>query len=409
MIRNRLILILLISLFAGSSFVVGSVPEERRSLAENREINNVIESTENESTDDSNWPTYQHDFQRTGYTDEEGPVSNKTMWVRNIGISTAPVIWNGRIYFGTWFNRLYCLDAMSGEEIWNFTVGDHIWSTPTVWGGRVYFGCEDRNLYCLDAMSGEKIWNRTFPNVIGTSVAIWNNKIYVYVLERTLYCLDADSGEELWKFNGIALSEWASPAVYGGYVIFCSDMVYCLDAESGRMIWSYGIDGGTRATATIYDGKVYIGGDGWKFYCLNLTDGKVIWWKDLENVVIFPPAVHDNKVYVLLYYLHCYNASNGEEIWSCEALDGAAPSLSSNGYVYYINARDGKIVCVDSEDGKKVWSYDCESPYIGYVSIWDGKLYAASSVGVLYCFGNLKPIANFSYEPAQVKSGEEIR
>ncbi|MCD6383910.1 MAG: PKD domain-containing protein, partial [Thermoplasmata archaeon] len=86
------------------------------------------------------------------------------------------------------------------------------------------------------------------------------------------------------------------------------------------------------------------------------------------------------------------------------------PYLSSNGYVYYSNVRDRKFVCVDSENGKKVWEYSGGPMHKVYGSIWDGKLYmGVLETGMLYCFGNLKPIANFSYEPAQVKSGEEIR
>ena len=69
------------------------------------------------------WPMFRHDTTHTGYSSSLAPEK--------------------------------------GEVLWSYTTGDHVFSSPAVVGGRVYVGSFDDKVYCLDAVTGAHVWNYT--------------------------------------------------------------------------------------------------------------------------------------------------------------------------------------------------------------------------------------------------------
>ncbi len=94
------------------------------------------------------------------------------------------------VYFGSWNNTIYALDAETGKEKWTFLTGDRILSSPVIADGLVCVGCMDGHFYCLDAYKGNLLGDFKLGKVVG-SPAISNGYVFVPV-ESTLYCL----GEE---------------------------------------------------------------------------------------------------------------------------------------------------------------------------------------------------------------------
>jgi outer membrane protein assembly factor BamB len=62
------------------------------------------------------------------------------------------------VYFGSFDNHLYAVDAETGQEKWRFTSGGEETSSPSVAGGVVYFGSHDQHLYAVDIHTGEEKW-----------------------------------------------------------------------------------------------------------------------------------------------------------------------------------------------------------------------------------------------------------
>ncbi len=68
------------------------------------------------------------------------------------------------------------------------------------------------------------------------------------------------------------------------------DIVYCFDAATGRKLWQHayanpllprGYEGGTSATPTVAEGRVYTLSKHGHVFCLDAASGDVIWHKDL--------------------------------------------------------------------------------------------------------------------------------
>lgn len=90
----------------------------------------------------------------------------------------APVAWNGNVYVGSDDGFMYCLEAATGKLVWKFkavpsnrrVLGNRqlisTWPVrggPVIQDGKIYFAAgiwpfEGVFIYCLDALSGKEIW-----------------------------------------------------------------------------------------------------------------------------------------------------------------------------------------------------------------------------------------------------------
>jgi outer membrane protein assembly factor BamB len=97
-----------------------------------------------------------------------------------------------RVYFGSWNNTVYCLDADTGSEVWSCLTGDKIISSPAVADGMVYLGCMDGHFYYFDS-DGNVLGDFKLGKVIG-SPSISNGYVFVPAGSK-LYCLGEKAQE----------------------------------------------------------------------------------------------------------------------------------------------------------------------------------------------------------------------
>ena len=133
--------------------------------------------------------------------DPDAPQDDRPEYMGNRTVSPSnttgmPVIVDGRVYFGSggdvWWGKnavsLFCIEPADGTEgsltaddclVWRHPMQRHSMSTPSVADGLVYITDEGRNLYCLDAMTGEEIWRYRFRDGLWSSALVADGKVYV--------------------------------------------------------------------------------------------------------------------------------------------------------------------------------------------------------------------------------------
>ncbi|NPV03097.1 MAG: PQQ-binding-like beta-propeller repeat protein, partial [Brevinematales bacterium] len=96
----------------------------------------------------------------------------KTLWTIETGdyVFSSLCVWDNKVYFGSYVNKLYCADALTGETLWTIETGNCVRSSPCVWDNRVYFGSDDNKLYCADTGSKEK--GAAYPSISGMDTMI---------------------------------------------------------------------------------------------------------------------------------------------------------------------------------------------------------------------------------------------
>ncbi len=112
------------------------------------------------TVDDSDWPTYRHDAERSGCTQAPVTAVLRRRWKVEVGRRlTAPTVAEGKVFVASVDEHMVCaMDADSGQSIWHFTAGARVDSPPTINQGRAIFGCRDGYVYSLRASDGELAW-----------------------------------------------------------------------------------------------------------------------------------------------------------------------------------------------------------------------------------------------------------
>lgn len=170
--------------------------------------------------------------------------------------STSPAVVDGYVYVGG--THLYCLNANSGTLGWSFSA--NVACAPTVYEGKVYFSSRDKNAYCLDASTGNKIWEKpviTSELYTTTSPAVANGLVY---FGSWVQCLNASNGARIWRYGTGDIYAASGPTVAGQYAYFCGNdgNTYCVKASSGEYVWkSEGSFGGSPVAV---NGVLYIAG-----------------------------------------------------------------------------------------------------------------------------------------------------
>lgn len=224
-------------------------------------------------------------------------------------VISSPVIADDSVYIGSCDNKLYSIDASTGEIIWIYETDDSINSTPLVTKGKVMFLSYDGFFYCLNQSDGMLIWKfktegestfnvkdyyngefkPDFWDFYLSSAVVMDDIVYFGSSDSNIYALDIESGEKIWNYKTDG-SVHSSPAIYNNSLVVGSwdSKVYCLDALTGTENWVYetGKDIetyiwlGIQASPSIDDGIVYIGSRDAKFYAFNIKTGDTLWVKD---------------------------------------------------------------------------------------------------------------------------------
>ncbi|MEO8496569.1 MAG: PQQ-binding-like beta-propeller repeat protein, partial [Planctomycetota bacterium] len=134
------------------------------------------------------WPTYMHDNERSGVTDEAvtlplhkgweyrshlppapawPPPANQDFWHNKFGLPARVtydramhVVSDGqRVYFGSSSeDQVFALSLATGERLWSFFAEGPVRLAPTIADGKIYFGADDGCAYCLNATDGTLVW-----------------------------------------------------------------------------------------------------------------------------------------------------------------------------------------------------------------------------------------------------------
>jgi alcohol dehydrogenase (cytochrome c) len=130
----------------------------------------------------ANWPSYNGDYTGRRYSSlNQVTPSNveqlRAQWAfhapKSDSLQVTPVVVNG-IMFVTVANDAYALDARTGRAIWHYArpitegliddASSHHNRGVGVWGRRIFMNTDNAHLLCLDARSGNLLWDVAYAD-----------------------------------------------------------------------------------------------------------------------------------------------------------------------------------------------------------------------------------------------------
>ena len=196
----------------------------------------------------ADWPTYQHDYARTGVAGESLLTPFTSAWVHRSRHAPRPA-WRGEAKWDG-YNKVY---DMKSRQIFDYAYH------PVIADGLLYYGSSaDDKVYCLDAATGEQRWTVFTEGPVRLGPTIAEGRVYVVSDDGHAYCLDAKSGTLIWKTrlgprdyripgNARIISRW--PLRTG--IVVIGDLAYCaagmfptegvlitaIEAGTGKIQW----------------------------------------------------------------------------------------------------------------------------------------------------------------------------
>lgn len=159
--------------------------------------------------------------------------------------------------------RLLCLDARTGEELWkieskadyniSYACGPRV--TPTVADGKVYSLGAEGDLLCARVDDGAIVWRKNLPREYKCETPWWGFCGHPLIDGQKLICLvggagsiavafDKDTGTELWRALSASDPGYCPPSIIEAsgkrqLIIWHADGLNGLDPETGEVHWSH--------------------------------------------------------------------------------------------------------------------------------------------------------------------------
>jgi outer membrane protein assembly factor BamB len=278
--------------------------------------------------------------------------------------------------------RLFCVDATSGEEIWQVRVSDPVERLPptdprsrwdvfgsdvTVAEGALFLGTHDGRLVALKPDDGALLWEYSAGGSVLAAPTVASGRVYFGSFDGHVHALDGATGKPLWKRDtkGAVVS---TPAL-AGEVLVVGNRSYDLlglNVRTGEPVWTeYIWFSWVESSAKVEDSVAYVGSsDAAAAFAFEASTGKRLWRTDVHGWAWGQPALTDARVFVGTAALRGYSG----------------------------DAHRGGVFALDRRTGKPTWRWVAEPPeegvwgFPGSPAAGDGRVFVSGLEGRVLAF-----------------------
>ncbi|MBU7045362.1 MAG: PQQ-binding-like beta-propeller repeat protein, partial [Theionarchaea archaeon] len=193
--------------------------------------------------------------------------------------------------------RIMCLDAETGNIVWEFYLDDSASFSPAYFEGRVYTNDGSNHIYCLDVQTGDLVWKRKIEWNNSSHLSLDGERIYVGT-SGGIICLKSETGKIVWRFE--CDNKVSEPPAVAYNKVFAGDrkgILYCLNAETGELIWKMETESTISSPIIVADKKVAFGTDNGTLYLVKAESGKICESLDFDSGIT-GLALSDGKLFI---------------------------------------------------------------------------------------------------------------
>lgn len=259
-------------------------------------------------------------------------------------------------------------ESVKIKKLWSVGIGNGQGDglhrlTPAISGNRIYAASNDGNVRALERDRGKTLWKTNLDTALSGGVGVYEDALLLGSSEGFVLKLDATTGNQQWSTQ--LQGEVLAPPQSNGRVVIAQTYdgkLQGLDFNSGELLWTYDSNVPvltTRGTSTpVMDGsRVYVGFANGRVLAFEARTGAVAW-----------------EVRVAI-------SQGRSEIERMVDVDG---SMQLSGNELYAASYQGRLVAIDTANGRKMWQQDVSS--FSGVGLGFGNVYVADDNGTLNAF-----------------------
>ena len=237
--------------------------------------------------------------------------TGKELWhiATNQAVMGAATIHDGVAYIGGGDGRMFAIDIYSGEVKWAFDeLKNYVLTRPLVYNDKLYFGTWDTHFYALNLADGSLAWkwNNGRSNPKLSPASVWpvaaNGRIFITAPDRYFTCLDAETGEQIWRTNEYKVRETVGLSEDGKtiYSKCMWDTIVALDATTNdvQVRWVSNAEFGYEHNPAMpleKDGTLWVSTKNGLLLGLDAQTGKVLWRHKIGNSILNTPLPLSSK------------------------------------------------------------------------------------------------------------------
>jgi len=270
--------------------------------------------------------------------------------------------------------------SVSIKEIWSVNIGtgpdrQFLRLGPARHGDTIYTVDVKGRVRALAQQDGKERWRTDLGLQITGGAGFGDDLVLVASRKGVVVALDKDKGRELWRAQ-VASEVLAPPAADAGVVVVQSvdGKLTGLESATGKRLWivdrsepALSLRG--TATPVILSDAVLTGFGSGKIVAVNLKNGRLLWEtpvaqpqgrSEIERLidVDIPVLVSDRTLLAAAYQgkIVAVNLESGRLLWSRDISTYSALAADSSN-VYVSDAR-GNVYALDLQSGSTVWKQD---------------------------------------------------
>lgn len=333
--------------------------------------------------------------------------TGKAVWEASAGtgstgksrLTASPIVYAGRVYTLDSEGRVSAFSVSGGTQAWRVSTMPQGRREREGFGGglaadnnRIYAATGFGTVVALDAGTGKQIWEKSLGTPIRTSPTTAGDRVFVRTSEGRLYCLAGGDGNEIWNVRGLpeetSLLNNASPAVEGDVVVvpYSTGEIVAVSIAKGQPVWTESLarQKATSSLASLSDagrpaidgGQVFAVGHSGRMIASSLKTGERAWTINVPGIQ--QPWVAGDTIYVVNTsgQLLAVSRRDGKTRWTAKLPGGkswSGPVLAGN--KLWLTSDAGKLVGVDAMTGKAVQTTDLGAPTFIAPIVAQGRMY----------------------------------
>ena len=237
--------------------------------------------------------------------------TGKELWhvTTEQAVMGAATIHDGVAFIGGGDGKMYAIDIHTGAIKWAFgELKNYVLTRPLVYNDKLYFGTWDTHFYALNKKDGSLIWkwNNGKGNPKLSPASVWpvasDGKIFITAPDRYFTCLDAETGEQIWRTKEYKVRETVGLSEDGKTVYSkCMwDTIVALDATADEVVprWVTNAEFGYEHNPAMpleKDGTLWVSTKNGLLLGMDAETGKVLWRHKIGNSILNTPLPLSDK------------------------------------------------------------------------------------------------------------------